>query len=52
MGRHTDTYTTINNTQRYHGNTGYLLGTVDMGIQEYMGTGYHMDDGQMTQTEE
>ena len=52
MGRHTDTYTTINNTQEYHGNTGYLLGNVDMGIQEYMGMGYDMDDGQMKQTDE
>ena len=37
---------------KYHGTTGYLLGNVDMGIQEYVGTGYHMDNGQTTQTDE
>ena len=37
---------------KYHGNTGYLLGNVDVGTQEYAGTGYHVDDGQMTWTDE
>ena len=37
---------------KYHGNTGYLLGNVDMGIQEFMGMGYHVDNGQMTWTDE
>ena len=38
--------------RKYHSNTGYLLGNVDMGVQEYAGTGYHVDDGQMTRTDE
>ena len=50
-GRHTGAYTTINATQKYHGNTGYLLGNVDAGVQEFEGTGYHVDDMQMTQTD-
>ena len=37
---------------KYHGNTGYLLRNVDVETQEYTGTGYHVDDRQMTQTEE
>ena len=37
---------------KYHGRTGYLLGNVDMGIQEFVGTGYHVDDIQMMQTDE
>ena len=37
---------------KYHGNTGYLLRNIDAGIQEYAGTGYHVDDGQMTWTDE
>ena len=37
---------------KYHGKTGYLLGNVDMGIQEFMGRGYHMDNVQMAQTDE
>ena len=38
--------------RKYHGNTGYLLRNVDAGIQEFAGTGYHVDDGQMTWTDE
>ena len=38
--------------RKYHGNTGYLLGNVDVGIQEFAGTGYHVDDVQMTWTDE
>ena len=37
---------------KYHGNTGYLLGNVDVGIQEFAATGYHVDNVQMTQTDE
>ena len=33
---------------KYHGNTGFLLGNVDVGIQEFVGTGYCVDDVQMT----
>ena len=36
---------------KYHGNTGYLFGNIDVGIQEFVGTGYRVDDGQMTQTD-
>ena len=32
---------------KYHRKTGYLLGNVGMGIQEFMGTGYRVDDVQM-----
>ena len=37
---------------KYHGNTSYLLRNVDAGTQEFAGTGYHVDDGQMTPTDE
>ena len=37
---------------KYHGNTGYLLGNIDAGTQEFMGMGYHVDDGQTTRTDE
>ena len=37
---------------KYHGNTGYLLGNVDAGTQEYAGMGYCVDDGQTTWTDE
>ena len=37
---------------KYHGKTGYLLGNVDMGIQEFAGMGYHVDNMQMTWTDE
>ena len=30
--------------RKYHGNTGYLLRNIDVGTQEYVGTGYHVDD--------
>ena len=36
--------------RKYHGKTGYLLGNVDMGIQEFMGMGYCVNDVQMMQT--
>ena len=37
---------------KYHGNTGYLLRNVDVGIREFMGMGYCVDDMQTTQTDE
>ena len=37
---------------KYHGNMGYLLGNVEVGIQEFTGTGYRVDDRQMTWTDE
>ena len=36
----------------YHRKTGYLLGNVDAGIREFVGTGYHVDEMQMTWTNE
>ena len=36
---------------KYHRNTGYLLRNVDAGTQEFVGTGYHVGDGQMRQTD-
>ena len=38
--------------RKYHGNTSYLLGNVDMGILEFAGMRYHVDYGQTTQTAE
>ena len=38
--------------RKYHGKTGYLLRNVDMGIQEFVGMGYCVDDMQMTWTDE
>ena len=38
--------------RKYDGNTGYLLGNVDVGTQEFMGTGNHVNDGQTRQTDE
>ena len=37
---------------KYHGSTGYLLGNVDMGTQEFAGTGSRVDDRQMRWTDE
>ena len=37
---------------KYHGNNGYLLRNIDVGIQDFAGMGYRVDDGQMTQTDE
>ena len=37
---------------KYHSNTGYLLGNVDAGTQEFTGTGNHVNDGQMRHTDE
>ena len=35
---------------KYHGKTSNLLGNIDMGIWEFMGTGYHGNDVQTMQT--
>ena len=51
-GRHTDTYTTINDTWQISQNTSYLLGNVYAGIGEFAGLGYCVDDMQMMQTVE
>ena len=37
---------------KYHGDTSYLLRNVDVGTQEFVGMGNHVDDGQMTWTDE
>ena len=37
---------------KYHRKTGYLLGNVDMVIQEFTGMGYHVDDVQTMRTAE
>ena len=37
---------------KHRSNTGYLLGNVDAGTQEFARTGYHVDDRQMRQTDE
>ena len=37
--------------RKYHGITGYLLGNVDVGTQEYAGTGNCVNDRQMRQTD-
>ena len=36
---------------KYHGNTGYLLENIDVGTQEFAGTGNHVDDGQTRWTD-
>ena len=46
MGRCTDTYATINDTQEISWKTGYLLGNIYAGIWEFVGMGYHVDDMQ------
>ena len=51
-GRCTDNYMTINDMREYHSNTGYLLGNVDMGTQEFAGTGNCVNNRQMRQTDE
>ena len=35
---------------KYHGKTGYLLGNVDAGIEEFTGMGYCVEDVQTKQT--
>ena len=38
--------------RKYHGKNSYLLGNVHVGIEEFTGTGYHVDNVQMMQTTE
>ena len=45
-----DAYATINDMREISWNTGCLLGNVYMGIGEFMGMGYCVDDVQMMQT--
>ena len=37
--------------RKYHGKTGYLLGNIDAGIQEFAGMGYRVNDVQMMRTD-
>ena len=37
---------------KYHGKTGYLLGNIDTGIQEFVGMVYCVDNMQMMWTDE
>ena len=37
---------------KYHRNTGYLLGNVDVGTQEFAGMGNRVNDGQTRWTDE
>ena len=37
---------------KYHGNTGYLLGNVHTGTQEFAGMGNHVNEGQTRRTDE
>ena len=37
---------------KYHGNTGYLLGNVDTGTQEFVGMGNRVNEGQRRWTDE
>ena len=46
MGRHMDTYTTINDTREISWKTSYLLSNVDAGIWEFTGMGYHVNNVQ------
>ena len=52
MYGNTDTYTTINDTWEISRKTGYFLRNIDVGIWEFTGTGYCVDDMQMTWTDE
>ena len=36
---------------KYHGNTGYLLGNVDTGTQEFVGMGNCVNEGQTRRTD-
>ena len=38
--------------RKYHGNTGYLLGNIDAGTQEFAGMGNRVNEGQMRWTDE
>ena len=45
-----DAYATINDMQEISRNTSYLLSIVSMGIGEFTGMGYHVDNMQTMQT--
>ena len=47
-----DAYTTINNMWEISWNTSYLLSNANMGIGEITGTGYHVHNMQIMQTDE
>ena len=49
-GRHRDTDTTINDTHEISCKTSYLLGNIHVGIGEFVGMGYCVDNVQMMQT--
>ena len=51
-GRYTDAYATINDTWEISQKTSYLLRNINVGIGEFAGTGYHVDDVQMMETVE
>ena len=52
MGRTTNTYATINDMWEISQNSGYLLSNIFMGIGEFVGTGYHVNDMQVMHTVE
>ena len=52
MGRHMDTYATINDMWEISQNSGYLLSNIFMVIGEFVGTGYHVNDMQVMHTVE
>ena len=37
---------------KYYGKTSYLCGNIDVGIQEFVGLGYRVDDMLTTETDE
>ena len=51
MGQHIDAYATMDDTQEISWNTGYLLGNIYPEIGEITGTGYHVNNMQMMQTD-
>ena len=46
-GRRMDAYTTINNTWEISWKTSFLLSNIDVGIREFVGMGYCVNDMQM-----
>ena len=50
MGRRTDAYATINNTREISWETSYLLENIQVGMGDFMETGYCVDDVQTMQT--
>ena len=47
MGRRTDAYATINDTQEISWKTSSLFGNIYAGMREFAGTGYCVDNVQM-----